>query len=338
MSRMVIALGLIAGISLWAQEGIRNTVVQGKMPGPETPVTELLHGLGEDYPEHYLPERNEGMVRMGEELVKKGRTVGPDGKMTRYVSRYFVCTSCHNLEREDPDLRVHDPETRLSYAEKMGLPFLQGTTFWGIVNRERWYNDDYVKKYGASLEVASKDLRESIKLCAVECSQGRALEDWETEAMLAYMWTLELKMGDLDFSGKSWQAARDNMGDRDSLIALLKSHYHTKSPATFGHPDFEVEPDYAGDPARGELIYAHSCQHCHKPLGVSEFLLDNSKFTFRKLRNHLFKEDYFSIYVVIRAGTKATPGARPYMPHYPMERLSDRQIKDLQSFILAQNE
>ena len=75
-----------------------------------------------------------------------------------FISKYYVCTTCHNLEIEDPDLRVSDPETRLTFAKENDLPFLQGSTFKGIVNRESWYNDDYVKKYGdEKIEIAHKD-------------------------------------------------------------------------------------------------------------------------------------------------------------------------------------
>jgi len=55
---------------------------------------------------------------------------------------------------------------------------------------------------------ARNDLRKAIQLCAVECSQGRALEDWEMESVLAYLWTIGLKMNDLSFSKKELKSIK----------------------------------------------------------------------------------------------------------------------------------
>ena len=48
----------------------------------------------------------------------------------------------------------------------------RGTTFYGITNRETWYNDDYYKKYGDLVKPANENLVEAVQLCAMECSQG----------------------------------------------------------------------------------------------------------------------------------------------------------------------
>ena len=90
-------------------------------------------------------------------------------------SKHFVCTSCHNIQKEDPDLSIADPQARLEYARDMELPYLPGTTLYGAVNRTSFYNGDYEKKYGDLVKPARNNLREAIQLCAVECSQGRAL-------------------------------------------------------------------------------------------------------------------------------------------------------------------
>ncbi len=76
-----------------------------------------------------------------------------------------MCTTCHNLEREDPDLRVSDPEARLPYVKKKGIPFLQGTTFRGIVNRESWYNDDYVRKYASCYSTTIPKVELGAEVC-----------------------------------------------------------------------------------------------------------------------------------------------------------------------------
>ena len=305
----------------------------------KTPLQEVQHALGESYPPHYLPTDSE-MARMGEELVKEGRTIGPDGKRTKYISKHYVCTTCHNLEIEDPDLRVSDPEARLSYAKQNDLPFLQGTTFKGIVNRESWYNDDYVKKYGdEKIEIAHKNLREAIQLCAIECSQGRPMDDWEIEAVLTYYWTLQFNLEDLGFDVadlEKLQSEKKNTDNNESLRAWLRSFYNTKSPAHF----YDAPPDKSvgyeglvGDPARGKELYELSCLYCHNAEGVSHYVLDNSPLSFRHLERKITKDSHFSLYQIIAYGTYAIPGHKPYMPHYPAERMSKQQVEDLRAYI-----
>jgi len=311
--------------------------------GPKTPVYEVLRQLGEPAVKHQF-QYTTRQVQQGEEIVKLGRTLGPDGKRTRYVSKYYVCTSCHNIEREDPDLRVSDPEARLPYVKARGLPFLQGTTFRGIVNRESWYNDDYVKKYGEDLiGKAHRDLREAIQLCAVQCSQGRPMERWEIDAVLAYFWTLQWRLEDLGLDAeqiRTLQGAARAESRRDSLRHYLKSLYLQKSPAHF----FDAPPDKSkgyglkGNPNRGRDLYNLSCLHCHKPGGVSHYILDHSKYSFRHLRKMIPKDSHMSLYQIIAYGTYAIPGHKPYMPHYPLERMSKQQVEDLRAYIEQQCE
>ncbi|RMF22347.1 MAG: cytochrome c, partial [Bacteroidetes bacterium] len=37
-------------------------------------------------------------------------------------------------------------------------------------------------------------------------------------------------------------------------------------------------------------------------------------------------------------GTYAIPGHKPYMPHYPLERMSKQQVEDLRAYIEQQCE
>lgn len=304
-----------------------------------TSVASVLMTLGEKNPNHYI-EQNQAAAKTGEALVKYGRAIGPDGKRTTYISKHYVCTTCHNLEQEDPDLRISDPEARLEYVKAKGIPFLQGTTFRGIVNRESWYNDDYVKKYGdEKIEIAHKDLRESIQLCAIECSQGRAMEDWEIEAVLAYYWTLEFTLGDLKLNRGDYEklnAERDNPAQQEALRQWLKSFYNQTSPAHF----YDAPPNklegyngLVGNPARGKDLYELSCLYCHKPGGVSHYILDDSPLSFDHLKKMIPKDSHFSLYQIIAYGTYAIPGHRPYMPHYSEERMSKQQVEDLRAYI-----
>jgi len=302
-------------------------------------VAKTLIELGDEVPKH-AGQFTAEQIELGEKFVKEGRAVGPNGKMTSYISKHYVCPSCHNIEQEDPDLRISDPETRLTYIKAKKIPFLQGTTFKGIVNRESWYNDDYVKKYGdEKIEIAHKDLRESIQLCAIECSQGRTMEDWEVEAVLAYYWSLEFNFQDLEFSEsdikKVNNLVKDIEGNKEA-IRWIKSFYLQKSPAHFYDSPKNKSigyEGYVGDPEKGKDIYEWSCLFCHKPDGVSHYILDNNKLSFKDLKRTIPKNSHFSLYQIIPYGTYAIPGHKPYMPHYPMERMSKKQVEDLRAYV-----
>jgi len=303
----------------------------------DTNVADVLEFLGEEPAMHRIMY-NEEQVRQGEEIVKYGRTTR-NGKRSKRVSKHYACTSCHNVEREDPVLWESNPDTRLDYVKKKGLPFLQGTTFKGIANRESWYNDDYVKKYGTDkIELAHGDLREATQLCAVECAQGRPMKMWEMDAVLAYYWSLQYTLADLDMSTEELDNFSEMIQENktEESIKFLKSKYFQQSPANF----FDSPPDKSvgyeglqGDPVRGRDIYDLSCQHCHQPDGVSHYVMDNSKMTFRQLKRNITKDSHFSLYQIIAYGTYALPGHRPYMPHYPIERMSLQQVEDLRAYI-----
>ena len=70
-----------------------------------------------------------------------------------------------------------------------------------------------------------------------------------------------------------------------------------------------------------------------RPVGATNYVLDNSKITFNRLENHLRKQGNQSVYQITRKGTYAIPGYRPYMPHYTKQRMSDQQLEDLIAYI-----
>ena len=84
---------------------------------------------------------------------------------------------------------------------------------------------------------------------------------------------------------------------------------------------------------RGKALYELSCLHCHQGGGVSGYVLDRKRLSFKHLRNNITKDSHFSLYQIIRYGTYALPGHRPYMPHYPLERMSNQQVEDLRAYI-----
>lgn len=300
----------------------------------EDSLAETLYALGDPKPDHYLSSISPKAIKRGEELVKVGKTIGPNGSSSGYISKYYACTSCHNVEREDADLSVVDQDARLQYAIKNQIPFLQGSTFWGIVNRETWYNDDYVLKYGDLVNEAEKSLKASIELCATVCSQGRSLQNWEMESIVSYLWSLEMKIEDLGLTAQEMNQL--NGADTDDIKRqLLKSKYLQKSPATFGEPPKNKLSgyDHEGDPVLGKAIYELGCQHCHRPNGESDVVLDNSDLTLNWLERHITDNTQLSIYEIVRKGTYAAYGHKEYMPHYTLEKMSDQQLEHLRAFI-----
>jgi cytochrome c len=296
-------------------------------------VYDVLIDLGEEKPAHYLDGLTVEMIDQGRQMALFGKT-----EKSKYISKYYVCTSCHNTVREDPDLRSVDQEARLNYASEHDIPYLQASTFWGMVNHESWYNDDYVLKYGDLVVKASNSLDESIQLCATVCSQGRRLEAWEMQAMKAYLWSLQLKINDLDLSSEEMTAINEALNQnsgKDEIKALIKSKYLSKSPATFGEVPKDKKNGFGlkGRPEKGEIIYRLGCKHCHRPRGESDVDFSDLKVTLKWLDKHKMDNTQLSLYEIIRHGTYADASHKEYMPHYTIEKMSDQQIEDLRAYI-----
>ncbi|SMG48719.1 Cytochrome C oxidase, cbb3-type, subunit III [Marivirga sericea] len=297
---------------------------------------EVLYALGQDYPEHYIEKPDSANIKRGYELIHVGKTKSADGIASKAISKFYTCTSCHNVEREDLDLTLVDQDARLEYAMENKLPYLQGSTFWGIVNRESWYNDDYILKYGSLVDDAKNSLKGSIQLCATVCSQGRELEDWEMTSILSYLSTLQMKVEDLELNIAEFEQMNSLAeSNPDSAIAFIKSHYLSKSPATFAELPESKEKGYSfeGRPQYGKAIYELGCQHCHHAYGESDLVLDNSVLTFRWLKKHMPDNSKKSIYEIIRKGSYSELGHKEYMPNYTLEKMSHRQVEDLRAYI-----
>ena len=336
MSKIFLGIGLIFLISIL---GI-NKKEESPALDYEESISSTLEKLDANVQyEHTVNNVKGASLKKGEEIVKQGFTRNKLGARTRRISKHFVCTSCHNLEREDPDLSVIDPQARLEYVESVELPFLQGTALYGIVNRNSFYNDDYYKKYGDLVDAARNNLRQSVQLCATECSQGRLMKDWELESVLMYLWSLELKLNDLEINGEEEVIianALQNDSNKEKAIEIIESKYLKKSPAHFQDPpgDRETRKMSKGEPTNGELIYKISCMYCHENRKYSFFKLDYSKATFRNLKNNLDNYHERSIYQVSRFGTSPAAGKRAYMPQYTIEKMSTQQLEDLKSYII----
>lgn len=305
---------------------------------PDYPVARLLEVFG-DTPLSHKPNTNLARVSVerGRDIVIEGFS-DVDKKKSKTQSKHFTCIACHNVEMEDPDLANPDPEARLKYAKENDLPYLQGSTLYGIVNRTSFYNGDYVKKYGDLVEPTRHDLREAIALCATECSQGRPLKKWEMESVLAYLWTIDLKLGDLNITDDEMQLinqAFNSGNNRAEAIKLIKSKYLDHSPATFVDPPENRQEGYQleGNAGNGQLIYELSCQHCHLNHPFSYLTLDNDALTFKHLLHKAGEYSPHSIYQVVRYGTSPAGGDEAYMPLYPEEKMTNQQMADLRAYI-----
>lgn len=319
-------------------------IVQLSGPAPwqqteEILVAEALEHLEAKKSDHRPQMSVSGVsVEAGRRLVQEGIGASKKGRETDRQSKHFVCTSCHNIQREDPDLTVVDPQARLEYVRDKGLPFLQGSALYGVVNRSSFYNGDYEKKYGDLVRPARHDIRNAIQLCATECAQGRPLTEWEMESVVAYLWTIGLKISDLDLSEKERQRISEALQQKRpdaELAQLIRDHYLQASPATFVLPPEDRQAGYEaiGDPENGKWIYDLSCMHCHARKRYSFFELDNSEMTFEFLEKHFPRYTRYSIYQVARYGTSPMSGKRAYMPHYPLEKMSNQQLEDLRAYI-----
>lgn len=304
-----------------------------------TSVAEIEELLGKDFDDKKanLKIKNVSAV-IGEDLVKNGFSKRDGKKKARRQSKHFVCTSCHNVKREDPNLAFPTPEARLNYTIKNGLPFLQATTLYGAVNRETYYNGDYEKKYGDLVKPARDDIREAIQLCAIECAQGRKLKNWELESILAYLWTIDLKVKDLQMNDTELASVRNAVEsgeNKATTLKLLDAKYTKLSKATFLTPpkDRKKGVGLVGNPSNGAAIYEASCLHCHYQKRYSFLHLDQQKLSLSHLDAKADTYNRHSLYQVARYGTYSKLGKRSYMPRYTEERMSNQQLADLRAYL-----
>ncbi len=334
------ALYSLVGLLLILLVGISTTIKTEIIIDEKDSVADVMRKLGKSDDSKYPNKNVKGGVsaEAGRLLIQEGFAPKEKGGKTKKQSKHFVCTSCHNIVKEDIDLASPDPQERLIYSEEQGIPFLQGTTLYGAVNRETFYNGDYEKKYGALVEPARNDIREAIKLCAVECAQGRELDDWELESILAYLWTIDLKMGDLLLNGEEFdlvESALNTGEDQEDALAIVESKFAKGAEAHFVYPpeDRKKGYDYVGNPENGKMIYDNSCLHCHKRQRYSYFDLDNSKLSFKYLKGKANGYAPHSLYQVIRWGVPTKSGKKSYMPQYTKEKMSDQMVEDLRAYI-----
>lgn len=328
MNRFIIGTFLIFVCSLWI--GASWEVEDGSTGQS---IANILMEMGSDNPNKVNTSIPGVSAEVGYDIVHLGSSDRDGQKHSKRQSKHFVCTSCHNTVKEDPDLAVNDPQARLDYGIEHGIPFLQATTLYGVVNRTSFYNGDYEKKYGDLVKPARNDIRGAIQLCATECAQGRKLKAWELESVLAYLWTIDIKLEDLSLTQDETEMITAGK-DPEKATMLIKSKYMDHSPAHFGLPPDDRKTGYGleGDADNGQKIYDASCLHCHYHERYSFFNLDHSAMSLKYMARKAGTYSRHSLYQVIRYGTYPKNGKKSYMPHYTEEKLSNQQVEDLRAY------
>lgn len=300
-------------------------------------VVDVEHKLGGSKPNHYLKTYDDELAEVGEELITKGKS-SYNNKNGSLISPYFNCTDCHNLVKETERITDLDPQNRLDYLVKNNLPYTPASTFYGIYNRTKFYNDDYDKKYGDLVIDARDTLENAVQLCAEYCASGRPLVDWELNAIMHYFKSKELKIKDLNLSkeelNKVSLTLNRNKTDKETL-RLIQSKYVQRYPATFTGAKAEQNRNYGkgGDAENGKKIYESGCMYCHKNQRVTFLNLDDDVLSGNYLWKHRKGYDDLSIYQVVRWGTYPIVGRQQYMPLYTKEKMSEQQLEDLMSYI-----
>jgi cytochrome c553 len=297
---------------------------------PEDTLYSLQIHLGMPKVDHHLESIDPLMVNKGKEIYFQGQTTDLNGNKTDIQSKIFKCSHCHNTVREDANLNSLDnPVQRMTYLQKKNIKLMTGTTIFGLVNKTSWFNGDYIKKYGEPLiGPARNNLHNALQLCSKECSKGRLLDNFELEAMMNYLWSLQYKLADLNLNEQEWKLINDESIGKPDKLALLNSKYAKKSNATFGNipADFEQGYGNVGNPKDGQFIFEQSCLHCHN---TQTTIPEIPKFRDRKI-TYRFLYRMTKLYKPAREGKFSED---TYMPNYTQEKLSDKHLDDLKAYL-----
>lgn len=287
-------------------------------------------------------------VDWGRQLVTTGQVRDPpvEPSPSEPLAEKYRCVHCHNLVREDEKLTVQDPERREKLIrlaspkepEKRDgtvLSLTPGTTFWGVVNRERYYNGRY-ERY-RKLPVADgramdpESLADAIQICCHYCSSGRFPAAWELDSLHAFLWSLELRLKDLDLPEKDAQDLLKQLQSEEEATVgqarqAIQKHYLRQSTAD-KHDEPERSKDagdfygdgttYVGDAGRGRLVYRSACAGCHggdlNPQAGADLVANDRLFH--------------------RYVWRGTERDGLYMPLFTQQRLSRQQAADIRVYL-----
>ena len=301
-------------------------------------VEDALYRLGDPRMNHAIESLDLEKAKIGQDLIYLGNTE-KDGKKSRRVSNYFVCTDCHNMMPEYSNLSSQSSSERLNFAQKNWLKFLPGSTLWGIYNRTSFYNNDYEKKYKELVDDARDSLENAVQLCAKYCSSGRYLEDWELEGIMHFFKKDQIMLDDLALSDEARRRIANyqnlNQEERKQLISSIKREYVQGYDATFLETMSRDQRKYGegGNVENGKLIYDKACLFCHENKRVTYLHLDTGVLSGRMFWQNIKTYNDRSLYQIIRHGTYSKAGRKQYMPLYTEEKMSDEQLNDLVAYI-----
>jgi cytochrome c553 len=304
----------------------------------------------------------------GKEIFLNGFVQNPPTGLSpsRPVSKLYKCITCHNIEREDPDLTVQDPEARFQWIEKTGkdIFLIQGTTVWGVVNRETFYPDDFSKYHDLCVpkgkELASwlpcgpllgmcmpgcrtmtpDSLEDAAQVCSAYCSVGRYLKEWELYALLAFFRDQEIKLDDLDLSPEQAAQAKAVLTSHSSdpqeierMRTLLVSKYSKKANNTF-----RGMPKIVTDNGSVVVEYEDSTQFTGNPdRGKRVWKVscarchDTKEHPLNAKQAKHLTEDLEEFHEMLAKGTRHS--FMRYMPNFTLERLSRQQAADILMYL-----
>lgn len=304
----------------------------------------------------------------GEEIFFESSVQNPPtgSRPSEPVSTLFKCARCHNHEREDPVLTVLDPEARFRWIEKTGkeLFLIQGTTMWGVVNRETYY-PDYFSVYHDLCVPKGKEvpwlpcgpllgicrpgcrtmnpdsLEDAIQVCSNYCSVGRYLEQWELYSLMAFFWDKEITIEDLNLLPEEAFRVKAVLASPSpdpleiaKLQRLLAGKYSKKADNTYrGIPVSVIEDSH------GNLVVDYE--------DGSKFIGDSARgerlWKLSCARCHAVKgpitaekakhltEDLDELHEMLAKGTRHSFSR--YMPNFTLQRLSRQQSADILKYL-----
>ena len=240
----------------------------------QTPLWKVMTKLGKINPHPPKNPTDTELIKQGESLVMNGWAMR-DGTKSAKLSGKFTCAACHISTPEGEDLHSIDPELRIRYLEEIDQPFLPGPTFYGMVNRIMFFNDDFLKRYVGPkadlLRSSHFNLRDAVDACNQVFGQGRRMKEWEKEAILMYLWSMELKLGELNLSDKDFEAVKyavENNRSNAKAVNVMRNYYLEVYPANLEGPFDPIEcrmvSPVVSNFASGRRLYEMSCLHCHE--------------------------------------------------------------------------
>ena len=300
----------------------------------ETTVSDFLESLGLETKNSPPGADDPGLIKAGEELVLTGRLPNASGQR---LSSYFYCADCHHSHREHSELRPIPERDFLEHAVANDLPLLPASSFAGITNREGHFKNEIAALYEPT-DAAQLNLEDAVQFCSTEIARGRRLNAVEMQALLAYLHSLEWRINDLGIRGADLSELKRraiNPREHRKIGEDISSRFPSQVIASVDREDNSSETLTALDPnpQRGQQIWSAACLHCHGAEGASQHFFSNRKSTWKKLA--VLVEDG-SVARHIRGKTETKNDSVVVMPPFPLEKLSQKDIKDLETFLREQ--